>query len=212
MKTTIDIPEKDLKEVMKNTGAKTKREAIVTAVQKFNKRKRLEVLAERLRLAPVPGDERECQGNAARCAVELAILDAYGRHFREPLSNTVLGGPQRKGLAIVVGGPVQVEHVFVDPAAPDEGLVVVRLLLQPKVQERERLGKTITSHELPTQGLEDQEPIRMLLLNTAAQEVLRFRELATLGQYQHPLQLGVAQARIGASASLMSSIECIKSP
>jgi hypothetical protein len=48
MKTTIDIPEKDLKEVIKNTGAKTKREAIVTAVQKFNKRKRLEALAERL--------------------------------------------------------------------------------------------------------------------------------------------------------------------
>jgi len=43
-------------------------------------------LAERLRLAPVPGDDRDCQGNAARCAVELALLDAYGRHFREPLS------------------------------------------------------------------------------------------------------------------------------
>jgi muconate cycloisomerase len=43
-------------------------------------------LAERLRLAPVPGDERGCQGNAARCAVELALLDAYGRHFGEPLS------------------------------------------------------------------------------------------------------------------------------
>jgi L-alanine-DL-glutamate epimerase-like enolase superfamily enzyme len=43
-------------------------------------------LAERLLLAPVPGDERGCQGNAARCAVELALLDAYGRHFREPLS------------------------------------------------------------------------------------------------------------------------------
>jgi muconate cycloisomerase len=43
-------------------------------------------LAERLQLAPVPGDERGCQGNAARCAVELALLDAYGRHFREPLS------------------------------------------------------------------------------------------------------------------------------
>jgi muconate cycloisomerase len=38
-------------------------------------------LAERLRLAPVPGDDRACQGNAARCAVELALLDAYGRHF-----------------------------------------------------------------------------------------------------------------------------------
>jgi len=43
-------------------------------------------LAERLRLEPVPGDERNCQGNAARCAVELALLDAYGRHFGEPLS------------------------------------------------------------------------------------------------------------------------------
>jgi muconate cycloisomerase len=44
-------------------------------------------MAERLRLAPVPGDDRECQGHAARCAVELAILDAYGRCFGEPLSH-----------------------------------------------------------------------------------------------------------------------------
>lgn len=43
-------------------------------------------LAERLRLAPVPGDDRECGGNAARSAVELAVLDAYGRAFGEPLS------------------------------------------------------------------------------------------------------------------------------
>lgn len=43
-------------------------------------------LAEQLRTSPVPGDDRHCTGNAARCAVELAILDAYGRHFREPLS------------------------------------------------------------------------------------------------------------------------------
>jgi muconate cycloisomerase len=43
-------------------------------------------LAERLRLAPVPGDDRDCQGNAARCAVEMALLDAYGRRFGQPLS------------------------------------------------------------------------------------------------------------------------------
>ena len=43
-------------------------------------------LAERLQLAPVPGDDRACQGNAARCALELALLDAYGRRFGEPLS------------------------------------------------------------------------------------------------------------------------------
>ena len=48
MKTTIDIPEKELKEVIKNTGAKTKREAVVTAIQKFNKRKRLEALNARI--------------------------------------------------------------------------------------------------------------------------------------------------------------------
>jgi muconate cycloisomerase len=43
-------------------------------------------LAERLRLAPVPGDDRDCTGNAARCAVELALLDAFGRRFAEPLA------------------------------------------------------------------------------------------------------------------------------
>jgi L-alanine-DL-glutamate epimerase-like enolase superfamily enzyme len=43
-------------------------------------------LAERLRLAVVANDDRGIGGNAARCAVELAILDAYGRHLRRPLS------------------------------------------------------------------------------------------------------------------------------
>jgi muconate cycloisomerase len=43
-------------------------------------------LAERLRLAPIPGDERGCQGNAARCALELAVLDAFGRRCGQPLS------------------------------------------------------------------------------------------------------------------------------
>jgi L-alanine-DL-glutamate epimerase-like enolase superfamily enzyme len=45
--------------------------------------------AERVQLAAVPGDERGCEGNAARCAVELAILDAYGRHFGRSLSDVV---------------------------------------------------------------------------------------------------------------------------
>ncbi len=31
-------------------------------------------------------DPRGCYGNALRCAVELSILDAFGRHFAEPLS------------------------------------------------------------------------------------------------------------------------------
>lgn len=48
MKTTIDIPEDVLKEAVRHTGAKTKREAIVTAVERFNRRQRLEHLAEQL--------------------------------------------------------------------------------------------------------------------------------------------------------------------
>jgi muconate cycloisomerase len=43
-------------------------------------------LAERLCLAPVPDDERGIGGNAARCAVELALLDAFGKAFGQPLS------------------------------------------------------------------------------------------------------------------------------
>jgi Arc/MetJ family transcription regulator len=48
MKTTIDIPDKLLREAIKHTGAKTKREAVVTAVDEFNRRRRLEEMAERL--------------------------------------------------------------------------------------------------------------------------------------------------------------------
>jgi Arc/MetJ family transcription regulator len=48
MKTTIDIPEKSLEEAMRHTGAKTKRDAVVTAVEEFNRRCRLAELAERL--------------------------------------------------------------------------------------------------------------------------------------------------------------------
>ncbi len=52
-------------------------------------------VAERLVLAPIAGDDRGCRGNAARCAVELAVLDAYGKHFGRPLSDvTPLVAPE----------------------------------------------------------------------------------------------------------------------
>ena len=49
MKTTIDIPDITLEEAMKFTGAKTKRDAVVSAVEDFNRRHRLAALAKRLR-------------------------------------------------------------------------------------------------------------------------------------------------------------------
>lgn len=47
MKTTVDIPDETLKEVLRNTGAKTKREAILTAIDDFNRRRRLAKLTTR---------------------------------------------------------------------------------------------------------------------------------------------------------------------
>ena len=46
MKTTIDIPDEELRQVMKYTKAKTKREAVVYAIKDFNRRQRLAQLAE----------------------------------------------------------------------------------------------------------------------------------------------------------------------
>lgn len=48
MKTTIDIPDKLLEETIKRTKAKTKREAILHALQYFNKTKRCRELTEML--------------------------------------------------------------------------------------------------------------------------------------------------------------------
>ena len=46
MKTTIEIPDEELRQVMKYTKAKTKREAVVHAIKDFNRRKRLAQLAK----------------------------------------------------------------------------------------------------------------------------------------------------------------------
>jgi len=49
MKTTIDIPETLLRETIKRTHAKTKRDAVVTALEKFNRLQRLRELNAELR-------------------------------------------------------------------------------------------------------------------------------------------------------------------
>lgn len=46
MKTTVDIPDDELAAAMKFTRAKTKREAIVTAIVEFNRRRRMAELVK----------------------------------------------------------------------------------------------------------------------------------------------------------------------
>lgn len=48
MKTTINIPEAALEEAMAHSGATTKREAVVTAIEEYNRRRRLRRLADEL--------------------------------------------------------------------------------------------------------------------------------------------------------------------
>jgi len=43
MKTTVDIPDSVLKEAMRFTKARTKRQAIVTALEDFNRRRRMKL-------------------------------------------------------------------------------------------------------------------------------------------------------------------------
>jgi hypothetical protein len=47
MKTTVDIPDNELEDAMRFTRASTKREAIVTAIVEFNRRRRMAELAKR---------------------------------------------------------------------------------------------------------------------------------------------------------------------
>lgn len=54
MKTTVGIPDGELEGVIRFTGAKTKREAIVTAIADFNRRRRM---AELVRFAGICSDQ-----------------------------------------------------------------------------------------------------------------------------------------------------------
>ena len=46
MKTTVEIPDAELRDLVQFTRAKTKREAIVTAIADFNRRRRMAALIE----------------------------------------------------------------------------------------------------------------------------------------------------------------------
>jgi hypothetical protein len=63
MKTTVDIPDAELEAVMRFTQAATKREAIVTAIAEYNRRRRMAALVEHAGQAEslVTADELQAQ-------------------------------------------------------------------------------------------------------------------------------------------------------
>ena len=46
MKTTVDIPDDMLGELLENTEARTKRDAILTAIEEYNRKKKIAALAD----------------------------------------------------------------------------------------------------------------------------------------------------------------------
>jgi Bacterial antitoxin of type II TA system, VapB len=63
MKTTVDIPDAELEAVMRFTQAATKREAIVTAIADYNRRRRMAALVQHAGQAEglVTADELQAQ-------------------------------------------------------------------------------------------------------------------------------------------------------
>jgi len=48
MKTTIDIPDNMLEELIRNTESRTKKEAVLAAISEYNRRKRMAQLTDLL--------------------------------------------------------------------------------------------------------------------------------------------------------------------
>lgn len=55
-------------------------------------------LCNRFQLAEIADNPRGCYGNALQCAIELSILDAFGRVFGEPLSRVVEHVPAAQSI------------------------------------------------------------------------------------------------------------------
>ena len=82
MKTTIDIPERELKDAIRLTGARTKREAVVTAIADFNRRRRMAELIQYagtcpdlLTVAELRAQRRAREGSLAQPAGESLDSD-----------------------------------------------------------------------------------------------------------------------------------------
>ena len=75
MKTTIDIPESALADAMRFTGAKTKREAVVKALEEYNRQQRVkDLIASFGTLDFATNDEIE-----AGDLEEIALREAKGK-------------------------------------------------------------------------------------------------------------------------------------
>ena len=79
MKTTIDIPEGELEDALRFTRAKTKREAVVTALADFNRRRRMAELIKYAGTCPDMMTVEELR--AQRWRREKSLAESLGESF-----------------------------------------------------------------------------------------------------------------------------------
>ena len=72
MKTTIDIPEAALADAMRFTGAKTKREAVVKALEGFNRQQRVQDLVASFGTLDFASNDEIEAGDVEEIAVKTA--------------------------------------------------------------------------------------------------------------------------------------------
>jgi muconate cycloisomerase len=69
--------------------------------------RRLDTLLDLRDFAGRGDDPRGIMGNAARCALELALLDAYGRHFGQSVADAFRAAGDTDGILLPSPGPVR---------------------------------------------------------------------------------------------------------
>jgi hypothetical protein len=80
MKTTIDIPDQVLEEAIRFTGAKSKREAVVAAMESFNRRAKAKAFLKRI----ADGPPLDFPSNDELEAAEITQGNRAFHYFQQP--------------------------------------------------------------------------------------------------------------------------------
>ena len=95
---------------------------------------------EALTLPQTAADPRGMDGNAARCALELAILDAYGRRFGCSLAEAVRRNEDVRGLLTDAPAPVRYSGAIMADALRQACLTAAKMRLYGFAQVKVKVG------------------------------------------------------------------------
>ncbi|HWE40026.1 MAG TPA: enolase C-terminal domain-like protein [Isosphaeraceae bacterium] len=93
-----------------------------------------------LRLPEIEADPRGMFGNAARCALETALIDAFGRHFGRSASDAVRLLAGAEGLATGGPGPVRYSGAITAESEAKERVSAWKMWLYGFAQVKVKVG------------------------------------------------------------------------